>query len=86
MKTTFYFFSLVCIFLLVLSCEKKENLQNNRENIESGNQRMLSLSASMPENNNSTRIALTLEEKNVKLTWEDGGLVATFISARRNKS
>ena len=71
MKTTFYFFSLVCIFLLVLSCEK-ENLQNNRENIESGNQRILSLFASMPENNNSTRIALTLEEKNVKLTWEDG--------------
>ncbi len=26
----------------------------------------------MPEKNNSTRVALALEEKNVKMTWEDG--------------
>lgn len=71
MKTKFYFILFVLFSLLVNSCEIEE-LGKSAEINKSDSQRTFSLTASMPEESNSTRIALTLNEKSVQLTWEEG--------------
>ncbi len=77
MKTTYLYCLMLTLFIFIGSCAT-EDIQEIREGKEELNtdpaiaQPSMSLQASMPADEGGTRIALTLDEKNVRLTWEEG--------------
>jgi len=60
-------FTFMAAFIFLISC--KDNRLSDKETTLNG--RVLSISAVMPEEELQMRMALTKEDKNIKLTWQD---------------